>query len=299
MPVHVLLGGTGTLGTALTRLLLAEPDARIRVMARGEHRLASMSRELAGPRISYLVGDVRDEQRVRRALHGADTVYLMAALKHVETCEYNVLETVATNIDGAANVVRAAIDEGVRRAVLVSSDKAVEPTTTYGATKMVAERVFLHGNSYAGERDTAFSCVRYGNVLGSQGSVVEKWQRAGLAGDTIALSKPEITRFWWTIQQAARFVRRAVDIARAGDVLVPLMASCTLEQLAELVAPGAPRREVGCYATEKVHEQLLFPHELEKTTVVDERTLRVAYLYPAPPRRVRVGRCPSFLCQLC
>lgn len=281
--VHVLLGGTGSLGQALAKVLLSTTNDKVRVLARGEHRLRRMESVFNNERLSFLVGDVRDLERLRLALRDAHRVYLMAALKHVKTCEYDVLEAVKTNVNGAANVVRACLDTGVEKAVLVSTDKAVEPTTAYGATKMCAERVFINGNSYSGKHGTIFSCVRYGNVLGSQGSVVEVWRRAK---DQIAISNPDITRFWWTIEQAAEFVRKAIELSHPGDVLVPLMSSCTLGQLADMVAPHARRTQTDGYETEKPDEVLLAPYEVEKTTYVDGLpALRISYLHPSSERK--------------
>lgn len=280
MPIHAILGGTGTLGTALTKLLLATTQDRIRVLARGEHRLRNMEQSLRDDRLSFFVGDVRDLERLRLALRGVTHVYHLAALKHVNTCEYDVVEAVRTNVDGTVNVVRACIDCNVERAVLISTDKAVEPTTAYGATKHLAERIFIHGNSYSASGKPAFSCVRYGNVLASQGSVVELWRKQAAAGGPVTLTDPAITRFWWTVNDAAKFVLQSMQHGHAGDVLVPLMHSCTLGQLADIVAPGTRRTRTGGYDTEKLHEVLLAPHEVSRATVVNEfPAVRVSYLH--------------------
>lgn len=288
--VYVLIGGTGTLGLALTDVIRREePEARIRLMARGEHRMAEVMEFLGtSPNLSYIIGDVRDERRLETALHDADVVFMMAALKHVNSCEYNVLEAVQTNIVGSSNVVRACVRAGVKRAVLVSTDKAVEPLTTYGATKMVAERIFIYGNAYAGGSHPVFSVVRYGNVLGSNGSVVSRWLRQRRLGE-VTVSDPSFTRFWWTPAQAARFVYEAVKIARPGDVLVPQMYACSLGQLAQLVAPGCRWCITKPYATEKPHEVLLAANEVDKTTLVEKPVLaaRVSYLLPPPDDEMR------------
>lgn len=280
--VHVLLGGTGTLGRHLARLLLAETDGKVRVLARGEHRLNEMRREFSDDRLSFFVGDVRDYARISLALTGADRVFHLAALKHVHTCEYDVLEAVKTNIEGTANVLRACIEQRVGQAVLVSTDKAVEPTTTYGATKMVAERIFLNGNNYSGGAGTAFHVVRYGNVLASQGSVLRIWKNQAENGEALTVVNPEMTRFWWRPEDAARFVFDSMAYGRPGDIYVPIMASCSLSDLAETVAPGAECRHISGMDYEKLHEDLLSEFELNRTTVMDPGVLRVSMHLPLP-----------------
>ena len=291
MAVHVLLGGTGTLGHALAKVLATETYGKIRVVARNEGRLVAMRRAFPDDRFSFIIADVRDEDRIRRVLVGATHVYHMAALKHVHTCEYDVLEAIKTNVEGSTNVIRACIDAGVQRAVLVSTDKAVEPTTSYGAMKMAAERAFIYGNSYRGEAaNPIFYCVRYGNVLGSTGSVVELWRRSFQQGNPITVADPETTRFWWTSEDAARFIFKSMDVARGGDIIVPLMASCALGDLADLVAPGCRQVRIDGYNTEKTHEVLLAPYETAMATYVSGlNAVRVAYLQPSPGNEMPWG----------
>ena len=281
--VHVLLGGTGTLGQQLAALILRETPDKVRILARGEHRLNEMRRTFNDDRLSFLVGDVRDYPRLCLALTGADFVYHLAALKHVHTCEYDVLEAVKTNIEGTANVLRACLEARVGKAVLVSTDKAVEPTTTYGATKMVAERIFLNGNAYAGKMSTAFHVVRYGNVLASQGSVLKIWRQQAEDGAPLTVVNPEMTRFWWRAADAARFVLDSMAYGRPGDIYVPIMASCSLSDLAEAVAPGAECRHISGMDHEKLHEDLLSDFELEQATVMDAETIRVSTHLQSPP----------------
>ena len=281
--IYTLLGGTGTLGHAITRYLLERTDDSVRILARGEHRLAQMQKEFLGygNRLSFFIGDVRDRDRIRRSLTGSDRVILMAALKHVNSCEYNVLEAVETNITGATNVIKACADEGVPQAVLVSSDKAVEPITNYGATKMVAERIFSYGNSYT-PNSTKFYVVRYGNVLASQGSVVETW-RSQAHGGRITLTNPDITRFWWLARDAALFVLKSFDHARRGDIIVPLMNACSLGELANMVAPGASISSIPCYSIEKIHETMVSEAEAEQATYIDDLlALRIPTILPQP-----------------
>jgi UDP-N-acetylglucosamine 4,6-dehydratase/5-epimerase len=284
MAVHVLIGGTGTLGNALARVLQDTTTDKVRVVARNEGIMSAMRRRFADDRFSFIIADARDEDRIRRVLSGATHVYHMAALKHVHTCEYDVLEAVKTNVEGTANVVRACIDARVEKAVLVSTDKAVEPTTSYGAMKMVAERSFLYGNSYSGsETKPLFYCVRYGNVLGSTGSVVQLWQDANHRGNPITVADPDTTRFWWTSEDAANFIYRSMDYARRGDILIPFMDSCSLGDLAEMVAPGCRQVRIDGYSTEKTHEVLLAPYETKMATYVSGfNAVRVSYLLPLP-----------------
>lgn len=280
--IYALLGGTGTLGHELARQLLSVTDGRIRILARGEHRLNEMRREFSDDRLSFFVGDVRDRLRLRRALEGVDYVFHLAALKHVHTCEYDVLEAVRTNIDGTANVVEACIDAGVQQAVLVSTDKAVEPTTTYGATKMMAERIFIHGNSYSGGKSPHFYVVRYGNVLASQGSVLKTWKQQAESGLPLTIVDPEMTRFWWSVQDAAKFVRESMNYARPGDIYVPILPACSLRDLAETVAPGAETVHIDGHPAEKVHENLISACEMERATYLGDGVVRLSMVLEAP-----------------
>ena len=285
MAVHVLLGGTGTLGNALARILKDTTNDRVRVVARNEGVMSSMHRHFPDERFSFILADVRDEDRIRRVLTGATHVYHMAALKHVHTCEYDVLEAIKTNVEGTANVVRACIDAGVARAVLISTDKAVEPTTSYGAMKMAAERAFIYGNNYRGAAlQPLFYCVRYGNVLGSTGSVVQLWRDSHRQGNPITVADPETTRFWWTPEDAARFVYHSMHYARGGDILVPLMPSCSLGDLANIVAPGSRQVRIDNYNTEKTHEVLIAPYETKLASYINGlAAVRIAYTQPIPP----------------
>jgi len=268
--IYALLGGTGTLGQAVAAYLLrAGGSDTIRILSRGEHRQEEMRRRFSAraDQLRFFVGDVRDEDRLRWVLTDVDRVILMAALKHVNSCEYNVLEATATNIDGAAATVKACIRNNIRQAVLISSDKAAEPITTYGATKLVAERIFVNANAYS-PKGTSFHVLRYGNVLGSQGSLVEIWQQQQREG-YITISDPDITRFWWTPEDAATFVIRSFDYAHPGDLLVPLMTACSLGDLADLIAPGIRQRPLPRYGIEKDHETMLAAHEAQSATYVD------------------------------
>ncbi|MCL6456708.1 MAG: polysaccharide biosynthesis protein [Gorillibacterium sp.] len=283
--LHVILGGTGTLGRHLVSLLCEDKCNRIRVVARGEHRLAALREQFPHNNISYIIGDVRDPNKILDLLDDSDEtyVYLLAALKHVHSCEYSVIEAVRTNIDGAVNVVNACRRvKNVRKCLLISTDKAVEPITTYGITKAMAERIFVWGNYYT-PNTTEFLVARYGNVLSSQGSVLENWRRQLQNNQPLTLSDANYTRFWCRPEQAAQFVQMAMTHGRAGDILIPVMSSLSLGELKHLVAPDAPIRRVEPYFIEKPHELLLAPHELGRATYNPTHNfIRVSYVNPLP-----------------
>ena len=185
-------------------------------------------------------------------------------------------------MEGTTNVVEACIDAGVKRAVLISTDKAVEPTTTYGATKLMAERIFIHGNSYSGGKPPDFFCVRYGNVMASQGSVLRIWRDQAERGEPLSVVDPEMTRFWWRVSDAAEFVFKCLNIGRAGDIYVPILPSCNLEGLAHLVVPDCEMVQIMGNPMEKQHEDMLASHELSRATVMPDGTVRVSMLQEPP-----------------
>jgi UDP-N-acetylglucosamine 4,6-dehydratase (inverting) len=206
--------------------------------------------------VRYFIGDVRDRERLRRAMHGVDVVVHAAALKQVPACEYNPIEAVKTNVNGAANVIDAAIDCGVGRVLALSTDKAVNPVNLYGATKLCAEKLFIQGNAYAGIGGTRFSCTRYGNVIGSRGSVVPLFRQQRGQGK-ITLTDQRMTRFWLTLEQGARFVLDCLERMEGGEVFVPRIPSMRIVDLAEAVAPGCQIEVVGIRPGEKLHETMV------------------------------------------
>jgi UDP-N-acetylglucosamine 4,6-dehydratase (inverting) len=219
-----------------------------------------MDQRFTDPRLRFFIGDVRDRERLMRAMNGVDIVVHAAALKQVPACEYNPIEAVRTNIDGTVNVINAAIDNGVDHAMLISTDKAVHPVNLYGATKMVAEKLVIQGNSYAGERSTRFSCVRYGNVLGSRGSVLPLFLEQRKSG-SITITDERMTRFWLTLDQGVRFVLRCIEHMKGGETFVPRIPSMKILDLAKAVAPEAARSVVGIRPGEKLHEILITEDE--------------------------------------
>jgi UDP-N-acetylglucosamine 4,6-dehydratase (inverting) len=257
--VILVTGGTGSFGQKFTEIVLREHDpAAIRIYSRGEFLQLQMQQKFNDDeRLRFLIGDVRDKDRLTRAMNGVDIIVHAAALKQVPTSEYNPLEAVKTNIDGAANIIDVAIDNNVDRVINISSDKAVQPVNLYGATKLVAEKLFVHGNAYVGGmRKTKFSCVRYGNVVGSRGSVVPLFLEQRKHGK-ITITDERMTRFWLTLEQGVRFVIDCIGRMRGGEIFIPKIPSMKITTLAEAIAPKAKREIVGIRPGEKLHEVLL------------------------------------------
>jgi UDP-N-acetylglucosamine 4,6-dehydratase len=267
----LVTGATGSFGRRFLQIVLAEhPPRRLVVYSRDELKQHEM--RAAGfdhPSLRYFLGDVRDGDRLRRALAGVDLVVHAAALKQVPACEYNPFEAVKTNILGAENLIDAAIDAGVQRVVALSTDKAVNPVNLYGATKLVAEKLFVQGNAYAGAEGTRFSCVRYGNVVGSRGSVVPVFLSQRASG-RITLTDPRMTRFWITLDQGVRFVLHAAQVMHGGEVFVPRIPSMRMTDLAAALAPEARVDVVGIRPGEKLHESLLAPDEARHAVELDD-----------------------------
>jgi UDP-N-acetylglucosamine 4,6-dehydratase len=255
----LITGGTGSFGKKFVEIALrAHAPKKLVIFSRDELKQHEMQTHLGfdDERLRYFIGDVRDPSRLKRAMTGVDIVIHAAALKQVPACEYNPFEAVQTNIMGAKNVIDAAIDCGVKRVIALSTDKAVNPSNLYGATKLVAEKLFVQGNSYAAGRETRFACVRYGNVLGSRGSVVPLFMEQRKTG-RITITDKRMTRFWITLEQGVRFVFRCLEQMRGGEVFVPKIPSMRITDLAECVAPGCESVDVGIRAGEKLHEVLI------------------------------------------
>jgi UDP-N-acetylglucosamine 4,6-dehydratase len=261
--VILVTGGTGSFGQKFTEIVLQEHSpAAVRIYSRGELLQLLMQQKFSGDdRLRFLIGDVRDKERLARAMNGVDIVVHAAALKQVPTSEYNPIEAVKTNINGAANIIDAAIDNNVAQVMNISTDKAVQPVNLYGATKLVAEKLFIHGNAYVGGvRKTRLSCVRYGNVVGSRGSVVPIFLEQKKKGK-ITITDERMTRFWLTLEQGVRFVIACFGDMRGGEIFIPKIPSMKITALAEAVAPNAKREIVGIRPGEKLHEVLLSEEE--------------------------------------
>jgi UDP-N-acetylglucosamine 4,6-dehydratase len=262
----LITGGTGSFGKKCVTILLNEyQPKRIIIYSRDELKQHEMRVSgLNHPNLRYFIGDVRDRDRLYRAMRHVDVIIHAAALKQVPACEYNPLEAVKTNVNGAANIIDAAIDTGVKKVLALSTDKAVNPINLYGATKLVAEKLFVQGNAYSGHEGTRFSCVRYGNVVGSRGSVIPLFVRQAKTG-RITLTDDRMTRFWITLEQGVRFVLRSVELMSGGEVFVPKIPSMRISDLADVVAPDVPRDVVGIRPGEKLHEMLISRDESRYT----------------------------------
>jgi UDP-N-acetylglucosamine 4,6-dehydratase/5-epimerase len=269
--VVLVTGGTGSFGTKFVELMLRDyRPQKLIVFSRDELKQHDMRASgLDHPSLRYFIGDVRDPQRLERALSGVTVAVHAAALKQVPACEYNPFEAIQTNIMGGRNVIDAAINQGVRRILALSTDKAVNPINIYGATKLCAEKVFVQANAYAGARDTRFSCARYGNVLGSRGSVIPVFMEQRKRGK-ITITDPRMTRFWITLEQGVQFVVRCIEQMHGGEVFVPKIPSMRMIDMAEAVAPGCEMECVGIRAGEKLHEVLLSEDEARTAIEMDD-----------------------------
>ena len=267
----LVTGGTGSFGRKFTEIVLREyRPQKLIIFSRDELKQHEMQTGgFSDRRLRYFIGDVRDRDRLERAMHGVDIVVHTAALKQVPACEYNPFEAVKTNVGGAHNVIDAAIDCGVERVLALSTDKAVNPVNMYGATKLCAEKLFVQGNAYSGLGNPSFSCVRYGNVVGSRGSVVPLFMKQRVNGH-ITVTDERMTRFWITLDQGVRFVIRCVDQMQGGEVFVPKIASMRLMDLAAGLAPGCEIELVGIRPGEKLHELLISRDEARTTVELDD-----------------------------
>lgn len=269
--VILVTGGTGSFGQGFTEIALQEYNPKaIRIFSRGELLQEEMCRRFDGDeRLRFFIGDVRDRERVYRAMNGVDIVVHAAALKQVPTCEYNPVEAVRTNVDGATNVIDAAIDNGVEKVMDVSTDKAVHPVNLYGATKLVAEKLFIQANAYAGGRRTAFGCVRYGNVVASRGSIIPLFFEQKKSG-RVTITDERMARFWITLEQGVRFVIDCLGKMQGGEIFVPKLPSMKVTDVADVIAPEADREIIGIRPGEKLHEILLTEEEASHSSEFED-----------------------------
>lgn len=252
MDKYLLTGGTGTLGQAITKALLPNADS-IRILSRGELLQQQMRETFNDPKLRFLIGDVRDRDRLSRAMNGVDVVIHCAALKQVDTCGYNPEEAVKTNIFGSMNVINAAIDNKVHKVINVSSDKAVHPISIYGSTKLAAEKLFTQSNVYVGEGTTILSSVRFGNIVGSRGSFIPQLFEGK---DEITVTDKEMTRYWMNIDHAAEFIIKILDIMQGGEIFVPKIPKVELMGIINAISPGSKINMIGKRVDEKLHELL-------------------------------------------
>ncbi|MBN1370762.1 MAG: UDP-N-acetylglucosamine 4,6-dehydratase (inverting) [Anaerolineaceae bacterium] len=269
--VVLITGGTGSFGKKFIQLLLEEHyPAKVIVYSRDELKQHEM--RMAGfdhPSLRYFLGDIRDQPRLKRAFEGVDVVVHAAALKQVPACEYNPMEAIKTNILGSSNVVDAALDAGVKKVLALSTDKAVNPVNLYGATKLAAEKLIVQSNAYAGGKVTRLSCVRYGNVVGSRGSVVPVFLQQRENGK-VTVTDERMTRFWLTLDQGVRFVVRCIEQMHGGEVFVPKIPSMGIMDLARAVAPENDIEIIGIRPGEKLHEVLISEDESRHTVELDD-----------------------------
>jgi UDP-N-acetylglucosamine 4,6-dehydratase/5-epimerase len=269
--VVLVTGGTGSFGRKFVEIMLREyGPKRLVIFSRDELKQHDMRASgFDDPTLRYFIGDVRDATRLQRALAGVTVVVHAAALKQVPACEYNPFEAIQTNIMGGRNVIDAAIDQKVQRILALSTDKAVNPINLYGATKLCAEKMFVQANAYAGAQETRFSCARYGNVVGSRGSVVPVFLEQRKRG-RITITDPRMTRFWLTLEHGVRFVIAAIEQMHGGEIFVPKIPSMRLVDLAEAVAPGCLVEYIGIRPGEKLHEVLLSEDEARAAVELNE-----------------------------
>lgn len=260
----LVTGGTGSFGKKFIKRILKSSVKKVIVFSRDELKQYEMAQEFTDERMRFFIGDVRDRDRLYRAFEGVDYVVHAAALKHVGACEYNPFEAVKTNINGAQNIIEAAIDCGVEKVVALSTDKACSPINLYGATKLASDKLFVAANSYVGDKHTSFSVVRYGNVVGSRGSVVPFFKKKRETG-VIPITDDRMTRFWITLEQGVQFVIDSFNRMHGGEVFVPKIPSMKITDLAKAIAPDCEIEIVGIRPGEKLHEAMITEDDARHT----------------------------------
>jgi UDP-N-acetylglucosamine 4,6-dehydratase len=277
----MITGGTGSFGRAFVRKLLAlpNPPRRVVVFSRDEQKQDTMARELRGEypdelfsRMRFFVGDVRDQSRLELAMRDIQVVVHAAALKIVPIAEYNPFECILTNVHGAENVVKASLRNGVQKVVALSTDKAANPINLYGASKLASDKIMVAANNLSGDTGASFAVVRYGNVIGSRGSVVPLFQdmlNRGVA--ELPITDPRMTRFWITLEQGVAFVLSSLGIMRGGEIFIPKIPSMNIGELAKAMAPTLPHRIVGIRPGEKLHEVMITEDDARMTVELDDR----------------------------
>lgn len=273
----LITGGSGSLGKALVRQLLDETDVRrIAIYSRDELKQFHMRSEFEdNSRLRWFIGDIRDKDRLVRAMHGVDFVVHAAALKQVDTGEYNPMEFIKTNVLGSQNVIEASIDAGVRKVVALSTDKASSPINLYGATKLTADKLFIAANNYSQSYGTSFCVVRYGNVMGSRGSVIPFFQNLALEGKPLPITDLRMTRFWISIDDAVKFVLDSFEIMQGGELYVPRIPSMKIVDLATAISPNSEIVEIGIRPGEKLHEEMISAEDSRRTIQVSRNRFLV------------------------
>jgi UDP-N-acetylglucosamine 4,6-dehydratase len=294
----LITGGTGSFGRKFIEIVLAEYNpARVIVFSRDEYKQHEMrTGRFNDERMRYFIGSVRDRERLYRALDRVDIVVHAAALKQVPSCESDPIEAIKTNVMGAANLIDAAIDRNVKKVIALSSDKAVNPVNLYGATKLCADKLFVAANVYSGIHRTRFSIVRYGNVMGSRGSVIPVFMKLRETG-SIPITDPRMTRFWLTLEQGVRFVLACLDRMQGGEIFVPKVKSMSIVDLAEAIAPDCATRVTGIRPGEKIHEILIAEDDARNTLEYQDHFVILPSYEPETVERYMSGNggkpCPD------
>ncbi len=276
----LITGGTGSFGKAFTKYVLTHYEPKkIIIYSRDEFKQFIMQGEFReyADKLRFFIGDVRDRERLQRAFEGVDFVIHAAALKQVPACEYNPSEAIKTNINGAQNVIDAALDQGVKKVVALSTDKSVNPVNLYGGTKLVSDKLFIAANAYAGSKDISFSTVRYGNVAGSRGSVIPKFHDMIAKGITeLTITDYRMTRFWISLEEGVELVIKALEEATGGETFISKIPSFKITDLAEAMLPGCKMKEIGIYPGEKLHEIMVTTEDSLTTYEYDKHFI----IYP-------------------
>jgi len=260
----LITGGTGSFGKKFIKKILETDVKKVIVFSRDELKQYEMKQEFKDGRIRFFIGDVRDKDRLYRAFNGVNIVVHAAAMKHVEACEYNPFEAVKTNIHGAQNIIEAAIDCGVEKVIALSTDKAAAPVNLYGATKLVSDKLFVAANSYSGDKVTRFAVVRYGNVVGSRGSVIPFFEKSKENG-VLHITDKRMTRFWITLDKGVQFVLDSLERMHGGEVFVPKIPSMSIIDLAKAIGPECEIKIVGIRPGEKLHEVMITQDDARHT----------------------------------
>lgn len=269
----LITGGTGSFGKKCTGIILKRyKPRRLIIFSRDELKQFEMAQEFPDSKydcIRYFIGDVRDKERLYRAFHNVDYVIHAAALKQVPAAEYNPFEAIKTNVLGAQNVINVAIDQGVKKVIALSTDKAANPINLYGATKLCSDKLFIAGNSYVGQDKTIFSVVRYGNVVGSRGSVIPFFLKCRETG-VLPITDPRMTRFWITLEQGVNFVLSSLERMVGGELFVPKIPSMNIMDLAKVIAPECKIEIIGIRPGEKLHELMITRDDVRRTLEFDD-----------------------------
>jgi UDP-N-acetylglucosamine 4,6-dehydratase len=291
----LVTGGTGSFGKAFVSKVLADDQvAKLIVFSRDELKQFEMAEQINSPKLRYFLGDVRDYQRLLRATDGVDLIVHAAAMKQIPASEYNPMEAIKTNVLGAENIVNVSIENGIQRVVALSTDKAANPANLYGATKLCSDKLMIAGNVLAGSRNTRFSAVRYGNVLGSRGSVIPFFLDRAKTG-SIPITDVRMTRFWLTIQEGVQFVLDSFDRMHGGEIFVPKIPSFKVTDVAKVVCPNVPTKEIGIRPGEKLHEVMITEddsyntYEFEKYFAVISPELKRLGIYERLGTKVEEG----------